>query len=821
MDSARIGPAGLAVTMKRRVLHSDGSMLAIPIKAAIGIAMAFLLLSCGGPQARKAQYRAKAQEYIQAGNFSKARVALRNVLKIDPKDAEAYFLVAQVEEKEKNWRNAVANYQQVVEIVPDHKEALIILAKYYLEARMAGQVTDAADKVLAKIPQNPQAEALKIAVLAQEGKVPQALVRAEELSRRYPTEPDVAILLATLQSQQQRSHEAKVTLRRALQAHPHHLDLLNNLTTVLEQARDDQETERVLRQMVEEEPTIYDHRVKLARFHDRRHALDQAEAVLREALNVFPDNEQAWMVLADFLNLRRGKDAAEATFLLAIKRLPYSTKLPFALGSLYERDNDLPRARSVYESVIKEQDKKPAGLDAQVKIAQLEFSAGRQAEADRRLMEVLRENPRSSEGLILQGKIALIGRNGKDAVQAFRTVLRDQPELAHAQYLLGQAYVMTGEPQLARESFERAVALRPDLVESGLALAILDGQGGQSQRARARLSGILKTHPDYLPARERLFALEMMAGDWNQAADALRRWRTAAGETAATWMAEGQLHEAKRNFGKATTAFERATALAPTAPEPLIAMIRLDLAQKEPERARQRLEAIVTSQSNHPFGYGLLGEVLTFSGHKDEAAARFREATRVNPTWVTPWLNWATLSLSQRQPEQAMQILREGLAANSSSEELHMLLASVLAGQGLVDEAIASYDTVLRMNPRNTLSANNLAVLLADHKGDVPNLERAFLLSRDFEKEAPYPLFLDTLGWVRLKMGHHEDALRLIKQAIAKAPELPALNYHFGSALFQAGNKRAAKVYLAKALKSTEAFHGRREAEQLLAQASG
>jgi Flp pilus assembly protein TadD len=51
-----------------------------------------------------------------------------------------------------------------------------------------------------------------------------------------------------------------------------------------------------------------------------------------------------------------------------------------------------------------------------------------------------------------------------------------------------------------------------------------------------------------------------------------------------------------------------------------------------------------------------------------------------------------------------------------SSEELQMLLASVLADQGSVDEAIAAYDAVLRMNPRNILSANNLAALLADHK---------------------------------------------------------------------------------------------------------
>jgi hypothetical protein len=32
----------------------------------------------------------------------------------------------------------------------------------------------------------------------------------------------------------------------------------------------------------------------------------------------------------------------------------------------------------------------------------------------------------------------------------------------------------------------------------------------------------------------------------------------------------------------------------------------------------------------------------------------------------------------------------------------------------LIDQAIAAYDAVLRMNPRNVLSANNLAALLAD-----------------------------------------------------------------------------------------------------------
>ncbi len=791
-----------------------------PFTIMLGLALLLTLSACGGPQERKAQYRSKAQDYIQAGNFPKARVALRNVLKIDPKDADAYFLVAQVEEKEKNWRNAVANYQQVVDIVPDHREALLTLAKYYLEARLTDEVRRAADKVLANTPQDPQAEALKIAVLAQQNQFSQAVAKAEDLNRRHPTEPDVAILLGTLYGHQHRFRDAQATLQRALQVHPHHLDLLNNLMTILDQARDDGATERVLRQIIQEEPTIYDHRLKLARFHDQRLAIDQAESVLREALQAFPDHEQAWLALADFLSLRRGKDAAEAALRQAMERLPYSTKIQFSLGTLYEGHKDVTKARQVYEAVIKGQEKKPAGLDARVRLAQLDFNAGRQAEAERRLAEVLRDNPRSAEGLILQGKIALIGKNGKDALQAFRTVLRDQPELAHVQHLLGQAYIMTGELALARNSFERAVALRPDAMASGLALATLEIQSGRVPRARARLLEIFKAHPDYLPALEQLFALDLSTGEWSHAKIVLDPLRRAMGDNPAILIAEGRLYEAQGDYAKAAGTFERAASMAPAAADPLMALVRIDLAQKQPDRARRRLESVVALHPAHPYAHGLLAEVWSILGRRDVAATHYREATRLNPTWVTPWLNWASL-LQAQQPDYAIRILKEGLAANASSEELHMLFASVLANQGLIDEAIGAYDTVLRINPRNILSANNLATLLADHKQEAPHLERAFLLSREFEKEAPHPLFLDTVGWVRLRMGHLEEALRLIRLAVAKAPDLPTLNYHLGAALYQSGQDVEAKVYLTKALKNTEQFQGRREAQQLLARTSG
>ncbi|NOU10828.1 MAG: hypothetical protein HOO98_12555, partial [Nitrospira sp.] len=71
------------------------------------VLMMIVSAACGGPVEKKAKYLSLAHEYIASANYPKARVALRNILKIDPQDADAYFLFAQVEEKEKNWRNAV------------------------------------------------------------------------------------------------------------------------------------------------------------------------------------------------------------------------------------------------------------------------------------------------------------------------------------------------------------------------------------------------------------------------------------------------------------------------------------------------------------------------------------------------------------------------------------------------------------------------------------------------------------------------------------------------------------------------------------------
>ncbi|BFU91069.1 MAG: hypothetical protein NTAFB01_22560 [Nitrospira sp.] len=778
--------------------------------------------ACGGPEERKAKYFARANEYIEAANYPKARVALRNVLKIDPRDADAYVLFARVEEKEKNWRNAVQLYQEAVRLDPGHAAALITLGKYYLEARLTEQVAEAADTVLKKEPKHPQANALRIASQAMtEEAVPSAIHKAEALAKEFPTEPDVAILLATLYDKHRRYRDAEVTLRRALDVHPRNLDLLNNLIAVLTGANDAVGAEVIIRRMIDAEPESIDHRLRLVRFYVRQAAFEKAEAVLRDAVALDPNNEQRRLALADFFMSRKDVPSAVHVLLDATAQLPYSSRLQFGLAALYRMTGQDAKARERYAALVQEYKDKPAGLEAKVKLAEMDFQAGKQIEAERQVQDVLRDNPRSSDGLTLLGRMGLARRNGKDAVQAFRTVLHDQPELAVVHYLLGQAYQLTGETNLAKESFERAVALYPDQVDAKRSLAVLESKSGRYQQARARLDDLLKQRPDDIAALDMLMTLDLVMKNWSGAEQTLGRIRRVAAESHVTLMAEGRLYEAQRRLNDAMHAYERATALVPNEPEPLLSLVKLEVTQGHNARSQVRLETLLAARPDHPFAHGLLGEVLSVSGAHEEAVRHYREAARLNPKWITPWLNWATSSLSGKKPDMAVQVLHEGIKANPDSEELHMLLASAHFEQGQIDLAMAAHETTLRLNPRNVLAANNLAVLLVDHKGDPSSLHRAFALSRGFEKEAPHPLFIDTLGWVRFKMGQQEEAIRLMKDAVAKSPDMSVLNYHLGMALFQSGRRAEARTYLSKAVKSSDSFEGRREAEEALAQIRG
>ncbi|OAI49822.1 hypothetical protein AYO43_00145 [Nitrospira sp. SCGC AG-212-E16] len=779
------------------------------------------LSGCGGPEENKAKYRLRAQEYFQQGNFPKARVAIRNVLKIDPKDVEAHFLYAQVEEKERNWRNALSGYQQVVELSPDHDRALVKLAKFYLEARALEQVTKITDQILVKKPEHVPAKALKIAVTAVSGQLNEAIGQAERLNVAAPTETDAVLLLSSLYVANHRAEEAVPLLSRGLEAQPGNLELLDTMATTFVKLGRMGEAESTLKQIIALEPTVLNHRLRYMAFFDQQHQYDKAEAVLKEAVQLDPDNETRRLALVEYVAKRIGMERAESTLLEAHAALPRAGRIWFTLGDLYLSTQRGDKARETYRAIEQAFHGKPEGAEAQVKLAGLDWAAGKTDDAERQIQEVLKENSRSTEALLLRGKIALQRGKGKDATQDFRSVVKEQPELANGYLLLARAYLMTGEASLARESLDKALGLNPGLTEAQVLLAGLDASTGQIKEARQRIDSLVAKDPGNVALLGLLLQLQAQEKDWGHSQDTLNRLREAGADRAAADMAEGHMALAQQQWEKAEAAYARAAEQRPLAPEPLLALIQLAVRRGEVVQAKARLEAVLAAYPEHPYADGFLGELFLARGDVNAAIPHFETATHVNPKWTIPWVHLARYHYTGKRVTEGDEALVKGLQASPENEQMRLLLAVSLGTQRRFDEAIGHYETVLKTNPKSVLASNNLAATLADHKNDARSLERALALSLVFESQTPNPYLLDTLGWAHYKLGHGMDAVRVLKQATALAPDHPVLNYHLGAAYSKSGQSNEARTHLMKAVAAGAPFEGLDAAKALLAEVPG
>ena len=790
-------------------------VLGVVLLAGLGVA------ACGSPEEQKAKYRQSAEEYFKQGNFSKARVALRNAIKIDPRDADAYFLYAQVEEKEQNWMKAAAGYQEVLKIDSTHERAAIKLAKYYLEMRGLQQAGELADKVLTVHPDSGSAQAIKIAILALSGQMNTALKQAEQLIAIEPTEPDSALVMASLYTATQRRAEAIVQLRRALERDPNNLELLEALGTTLIKQGQWTDAEAALEKIVSIEPTVFTHRLRQVALFDQHQQYEKAEAILQESIRAKPDDEKRRLAFVEYVAKRRGVESAEAALIQAKSEMTKSGKLWFALGALYESTQRLEQARTLYRDMESAFSGKPEALDAQVKLASMEWAAGKTEDAERQLRAVLKENPRSIEALRLRGRIELQRGNGGDAIADLRSVLRDQPDWVEGHVLLARAHLLLGQSELARENLDRAVLIKPMLLEAQLLIAGLDVAAGKMKEAKQRLEALLAHEPNNVALLGALFQLQLQDREWNQGHATLKQLRQAGANQAAASLAEGHMAFAQQQWDAAEAAYSKAAQLQPRAAEPILALVRLDMRQGRMPQAQDRLEKVIKTIPDHPYAEGLLGELLLTKGGAEAARPHLDAATRLNPKWTTPWANLARLRYAQKLMQEGDAVLREGLASSPENEQLRLMLAVSLTVQRQYDEAITQYETVLRHAPRSTMAANNLAALLVDHRSDPKSLERALTLSRGFESEKSNPYMLDTLAWVHHKMGHHADALRLLKQATAVAPDHPTLNYHLGAAYAKAGQRAEAATYLKKAIASPGGFEEVNEAKTLLTEVSG
>lgn len=787
--------------------------------AAILLCLVALQSGCGGAEARKLKYMERGQSYLAQGNYEKARIELRNVLQIEPDNALALYLSGEVAEKLNDYRTAAGMYQAAIDADPNHRAAIARLAKLFLFAGAADRALQLVEPALAK-GEDSQLLTVRGAARIQSGDAEGGLSDARRAVEVDPDNSDAIALLAATYRRSAKNDEALTLLREAVKRHPDDSALRLVLAQLYVQLEDRGSAETELTELVRLNPKEHKYRYQLAHFYLGQKNVDRAERVLRDAIAVEPDASELKLALSDFLATQRSRQQAERELRAFIAAEPDRAELRMGLGGFYERGGQLEQAEATYRDIIARERKEAPVLAVRNRIAAIKIGQGKLDDAQALLVEVLDENPRDNEALVLRANIAMAQRNAVAAIGDLRAVLRDQPTSSAILRALARAHAQNGDPALAEENLRAAVQYNPGDVDAHIELGAFLAQQGKSEQAITLLAQVANDAPQSMPAREALFRAQVTARQWDDALRTAENIKLLRPDQALGFYFAGLVEEARGTPQASTRQYERALEIQPDGAEALAALVRVLLQQKEPDAALARLQATVERHPQDAVARNLLGEVLLAEKRSAEALSAFEDAIARAPGWWVPYRGTALVQIADGNLHGAIQAYERALKAVAPNDRgratLWIDLATLYERQQRPEDAIRSYEQLLTLEPHSAVAANNLAMLLVTYRTDESSLDRARDLTAQFSG-ADGAAFLNTQGWVKYKRGEFDAALPLLAEAVEKVPESPVMRYHLGMAQYRVGRLSDARGNLERALTASNQFTGVAEARATLA----
>lgn len=790
-----------------------------PLLAALCAAL--LLGACSSKADRLQSGLVKGAEYVRAADYDKANVEVRNVLQIDPKNAQAYFISGQIAENRREIQRAYAAYSKAVELKPDHIEAKVGLARIYLLAGETERSTKAVAEVLAQDAGHVGARTLKAALQARGGDAAGAIAQTEALIKEQKTPPvEASMLLAGMLASQGDAARALAVIEAALKGTPNNLSLLQVAAQIAGASSDPatlQKADEFYRRTTEQAPKNNALWTAWAMHHARHQALDRSEQILRAAVTAQPDDSQRTLALLDFLATRKGHDAAEKEYLAAIAAKPKDGTLRMGLVNLYRGTGRQDDARRVLREVVALGKDTPTGLAARGQLAADRLANGKVAEAKALVAEVLATSPRDNTALVLRSRMLLADGQARDAIIDLRSAAKDQPGSPEIVGLLAQAHRQTAEPQLAREVLVDAVKFKPDSAELHLLLAADMADSKEFKTAMGETEAALKLAPKNLRAHELKAQLQLAQNDASGAEATLAALKTLSPKDPTGALKLGQFYAGQKKYDAALKEYDAAGQVAPDAPGPVLAGIGLLIGQRRFDEADARVDALAARDPKNVLPYQLRGDVAVARNDLAGAEQAYRKMVEFAPQVPSGYQSLARVLALRNDLGGGLKVLEQGEKLIPADVSIASARAEWLTRAGRNDEAIALYETLLKRVPDADAFANNLAYLLIETRGDPASLERSLALTRGF-KDSNNPGYLDSLGWTHYKLGQYADAVPVLERAVQRAPNAPLLQLHLGLALHKKGDTAKAQEFLRKAVDSKAKLPNLDEARVLLAQ---
>jgi tetratricopeptide (TPR) repeat protein len=200
----------------------------------------------------------------------------------------------------------------------------------------------------------------------------------------------------------------------------------------------------------------------------------------------------------------------------------------------------------------------------------------------------------------------------------------------------------------------------------------------------------------------------------------------------------------------------------------------------------------VTSGRDFAAAQGRLGNILVRAGQVEQKNLHFARLRREYPERAEQlYAIESEVLLQNRDIPSALAVLNEGLGEVPDSVMLRYTRSTVHQRNDDLPAMEADLRAIIEQDPDNALALNALGYTLADLTDRYAEAER--LIARALALQPDDPAILDSMGWVKYRLGALEEALGYLKRAYAAFPD-PEVAAHLGEVLWVKGDQEAARA---------------------------